>query len=527
VASNLPLPSRLLDLEGCSNRNEIRLQETGGLHGHYAALSHSWGRIGHFTTSRASIAARKEGIEIKELPKTFQDAMEIARRMGIRYLWIDSLCICQDDVEEWARQSAEMAAIYSNAYLTIAAAHTEDNSGGCFNRPSRRRHVPIQFTAPDSTSGQLLAFLLPSGKEALSQFYLELSSEPLTKRAWALQERLMAQRILHYCADQMYYECDHEFVSEDGFRAPGRYCHLFQAADSLQVVRRSKYSADLALWGHLLSDYGHRRLSKPSDKLPAMSGLARMFEKRMQASYVAGLWSNALIEGLAWQGLQSTKDPATPALQSYIAPSWSWASYSGVAATSIGQSWRDVAKVLDHHVELKTSNPYGELKDGWIMISAPLVPLSMSGEPEEDEAKVPHKRNIRLKTPRGSPFGSYANFDNIDSRDEGADDYVKSLELFALVLRRHEPDEGAEEKKEENDDTPEDVIGKDPESDKNSEADESSSFYIALIVVQVATSSSESPRMQRLGWIFLDPEISEDGRNVFEDPSTFQTVVLV
>jgi Heterokaryon incompatibility protein (HET) len=81
-----PLPSRILDVEGCTNPRDIKLQEAEGFYGHYATLSHCWGRVGHFTTSSASMAARKEGIRIEELPKTFQDAVKIVRRIGIRYL---------------------------------------------------------------------------------------------------------------------------------------------------------------------------------------------------------------------------------------------------------------------------------------------------------------------------------------------------------------------------------------------------------------------------------------------------------
>ncbi|ERF75018.1 hypothetical protein EPUS_09159 [Endocarpon pusillum Z07020] len=384
AGGSIPLPSRLLDLESCTNQKEIRLRGTGGIHGRYAALSHS---------------ARKEAIKIEELPKTFQDA---------------------DDLEDWARESANMAAVYSNAHLTIAAAHATDSSAGCFNRRKGRRHIPVDYITQDGTSGQLLAFLVSTDKEAASRLYIEMSHEPLTKRAWALQERLLGQRILHDGTDQMYYECNHEFVSEDGFRDAGRYCNLFGATDSGRVGRRSQHSDEHAFWYHLLWYYGSRRLSNPSDKLPAMSGLARIFESRVQASYVAGLWSNALIEGLAWQGVRSTKDPTTSTSQAYIAPAWSWASYDGIAATGQGKEWKDIAKVLDYHIKLKTSNPYGELEEGWIMIRAPLVRVSLSDEPEKTRT----------------------------SNDDAARELVKRLELFALVLQRWDKEKNVLEKSE-------------------------------------------------------------------------------
>lgn len=126
---------------------------------------------------------------IEKLPKTFQDAVEVVRRVGIRYLWIDSFCICQEDAEDWARESANTAAVYSNAYLNNAAGHARDGSAGCFNRRLARRHIPVDFIAQDGTCRQLLLFLLPPEKEALREWYMKYHRERLTERAWALQER--------------------------------------------------------------------------------------------------------------------------------------------------------------------------------------------------------------------------------------------------------------------------------------------------------------------------------------------------
>jgi hypothetical protein len=302
--------------------------------------------------------------------------------------------------------------------------------------------------AQDGTMGQVLAFLLPPEKEVDSERYLELSSEPLSKCAWALQERLMAQRILHYCADQVYYEYNQEFVSEDGFPYPGRYCSLFEAADSVWVTTNSQHSADHAVWYYIPWGYDARELGEPSYKLPTMSGLARLFESRIRASYVAGLWSNALIEGLAWQGLRPAK--TAPIAQAYIAPWWSWASFDGIAAT-LGKGWTDIAKFIDYQVEPRTSNPYGELKDGWIRIRAPLAFLSLGDEPEQGEFAAPYRLGILLKTARGDRLGDRASFDNIDREDDLARDLVRSLELFVLVPRRADPEEEVQEKGEDED----------------------------------------------------------------------------
>jgi hypothetical protein len=106
-----------------------------------------------------------------------------------------------------------------------------------------------------------------------------------------------------------------------------------------------------------------------------------------------------------------------------------------------GKGWADIAKVLDCQIELKTSNPYGELKDGWIRIRAPLVPLSLGDEPEQGEFAAPYRLGILLKTAGGDSHGNHASFDNINREDDLARGLVRSLELFALVLRRADPEE--------------------------------------------------------------------------------------
>jgi hypothetical protein len=249
----------------------------------------------------------------------------------------------------------------------------------------------------------------------------------------------MAHRVLHYCTEQICYECNEEFLTEDGICEKGRLNGLFPNGKPIYSIelRRSRFSADHVLWYRVLWDYGKRRLSKPSDKLPALSGLAQIFSSRIQAEYVAGLWSNALIEGLAWQGLASSRDPTAPSPSAYIAPSWSWASYNGIAATGQTENWKEIAAVLDYDVKLKGENPYGELLDGWIRVRGPLLPLSLSDVPETEEEKL-RQAAIRLRTVWGKPFDYHAIFDSIDQRDEGARDLVTSLELFGLMLAQTE-----------------------------------------------------------------------------------------
>ena len=133
----------------------------------------------------------------------------------------------------------------------------------------------------------------------------------------------MARRVIHFCDDQVYYECNVEFRGEDGIRIQGRLNSLFPGPQPGYTVlaRQSNVSADHSLWNLVLEDYMGRQLTKVSDKFPALSGLARIFAERMGAKYLAGLWSNSLIEGLNWHGMRTRYDKTPAASAAYVAPS--------------------------------------------------------------------------------------------------------------------------------------------------------------------------------------------------------------
>ncbi|KAH8599532.1 heterokaryon incompatibility protein-domain-containing protein [Bisporella sp. PMI_857] len=114
------LPTRVIDVGSDYQRECPKLLECGGQTGSYIALSHCWGSGRHFTTETSNISERMKGMTWGSLPKTFQDAISITRKLKIRYLWIDSLCILQDDSADWDKELSKMSDIYKNSYLTIA-----------------------------------------------------------------------------------------------------------------------------------------------------------------------------------------------------------------------------------------------------------------------------------------------------------------------------------------------------------------------------------------------------------------------
>jgi hypothetical protein len=465
-----------------------------------------WGNAPHFTTDRECIEARKLGFHLSELPKTLHDAVIIARHMGLRYLWIDSLCICQDDVEDWARESARMCNVYSNASFVIAANHAENNSVGCFHT---REHLPKATITLSTRSGNeedkvLVQALLLLNQDEYSWAAGGFEHEPLSKRGWGLQERVLAKRVLHYNTRKMYFECNQGIIGEDGYHDDQRLCLLSRNEQSQEE------KADRKWWNHLLWTYGDRKLTKPTDKLPAMSGLAKLFEQRLGAKYIVGLWSDDLIEGLAWQGLGS-KRVFSELSSEYTGPSWSWANYDGIAATGVSEKEsRDIAEIKDWSVELKTdANPYGEVKDAWIRIWAPMTKLSPSPLETNDH-------EIRLRraglNPHPRMCTRYSDDENgtivtLDHRVTEKSDEWRQWDLELLILKGY-----LNERKE----------GVDGKPSSSEESDVFSHYY--CLVVQKISDGEGTERRRRIGWVFLD---GDEAAKVREDNDNWTTVTLV
>lgn len=148
---------------------------------HPDTLLIKWGDHPPYVMTKATLSLRQSGMRLSEMPQTFVDAIAITRHLGIRYLWIDSLCICQDDVDDWARESARMCAIYSNAHLTIAANRSSDCAGGCFHTREPRCQAVIDL--PGYTGKVHATRLFPSDQECAWE-PAEFRHEPLVKRGW-------------------------------------------------------------------------------------------------------------------------------------------------------------------------------------------------------------------------------------------------------------------------------------------------------------------------------------------------------
>jgi hypothetical protein len=207
---DMPLPTRLLYVGAVDNPSYnpdfLRLDLGSQIRAvtKYIALSHRWGKLSDqekekFCTSQKNIKRRLGGFSLSDLPKTFRDAVEVTRQLRIPYLWIDSLCIIQygDKGEDWRCESLQMETVFSAAYCTIAATSATDWNTGFLERAWTTESLYVK-----SAAGRHVYV----GTD-IDDFDKDVGDAELNRRAWVMQESVLAQRTIHFTTKQIYFEC--------------------------------------------------------------------------------------------------------------------------------------------------------------------------------------------------------------------------------------------------------------------------------------------------------------------------------
>jgi hypothetical protein len=346
------LPTRLIDV-GPSNGSyppklylSASLARTSSARLDYVALSYCWGSTQNSAlTTSENVVERMKGIDMDSLPKTIRDAIWMTRVLGLRYLWVDALCIIQPtdgNSADWDIESLCMAAYYQHAILTFAAAVGDESSDGLwreesvppsrwqtfrsprslFDLKNRRNYDIIRLTNPD-----------PSWRRGVQR-------STLRGRGWTLQELILSSRIIYWTSDGIYWDCCGSIASE--YKPSGLLFNEYDQLDPVREMRlqftRARNPANFAhvldRWYSIVAKYSHMELSYNTDKLPAISGIAKTVQKLTQneMQYAAGIWINSHNSwfDLAWRvAFDGTRCPTATVREtssSYVAPSWSWAS---------------------------------------------------------------------------------------------------------------------------------------------------------------------------------------------------------
>jgi hypothetical protein len=293
-------------------------------------------------TTKSNLSSRVSSINYEELPKTFQDTISLARALDVEYIWIDSLCIIQDDEDDWISESANMGEIYANSYLNISVVSQIDPTGGFLTSRERLQMTSLATcgSPPVIKPFPSMAFLeLQNDSEIVAEVaareilihdivgldftssaFDNATAAPLFSRAWTFQERLLSPRIVHFTAQEMIWECQNGADCECGWSQ-----HLGASpynAAMKKLLRRMFTSAPAddrftgtelrKAWRTLVELYVQKALSFQKDRLVALSAIARLVDCDELGQYLAGIWSSDLPQALAWRSVGTENRRATP-----------------------------------------------------------------------------------------------------------------------------------------------------------------------------------------------------------------------
>lgn len=396
---------------------------------YYVTLSHKWGNVPgqnplRLTTS--NMQDFKNGLKLKDIPKTFRNAIEFAARLrNVRYIWIDSLCIIQDSVEDWLMESSLMHRVYSLSFLNISATAAEHSHQGLHSKrnPSLLWETEINLNIEEVPRSKAVKDVPPGKRREyicrcilVDASYCEnlVNRASVNRRGWVLQERLLAPRILHFCKGQIAWECP-EHTAAEGLPSGVRHYQkrrgdIYFAEIPLKGLEplvhgkalrenrlQSSYAPEpdphllsdpvsekrmyaLEIWNRVVGMYSKTELSFGKDKLPALSGIANRMSETIGCRYIAGLWDWHLASQLLWKVqpvyyqtpsgvgrfVHSGKRPRDQVSGNriYRAPSFSWAS-------------------VDSHDSDSTT--CGDVTDRDIMVTIESAVIAQSTEQRQDK----------------------------------------------------------------------------------------------------------------------------------------------
>jgi hypothetical protein len=340
-------PSRLLEIGSNDTIYLRRRDELEFATEPYFTLSHRWGSLTPTQLRSETEASLRTGTTLNNLPKTFRDAITVTRQFSVPYIWIDSMCIFQDDVQEWSREAAAMCDIYSRALCNIAATEAIDGSSGLFFERDPTAECPFWVDANmklDRIGSEKISSVIGMFELfPIDHYVWFLEDGPLNKRAWVMQERFLSTRVMHFSAYKVFWECLENISSEifpDAIPQQARP-QWFQDSQWLkrmffQSPRTDGWETDglgtdlFDSWQVFAKAYSSCDLSEESDKLVAINGIRQILSKSTGNQLVCGLWLGRLVQELCWARYTSVYRPmvrsgaASP--QKWRAPTWSWAS---------------------------------------------------------------------------------------------------------------------------------------------------------------------------------------------------------
>jgi hypothetical protein len=324
--------ARFLEVEQDGTEFKLRLtsrQNVADASSAYVTLTHCWDGVDMpCKTTKHNVDRYFRGIDFATLPLSLREAVALTAALSLRYLWVDCLCIVQDDAADWQHESGKMSEIYRGALLTISATFAENSRVGCglarvLSPATHFKTVPVDA---DTTS-----LIVPVRTDLVSgPEHGNISQKaPVNKRAWTLQEKILSRRILHVGPQQFTWQCATLLETEDGIdwtteagndasRRP-LHSHEIVYEDDCPYARFEM----CAQWWTWVNDFSQRHLTFARDKYAALAGITRLYQEIACDEPVLGLWKRDLPLHLLWTVL------ALPgSVFEERRPSCTWMSYS-------------------------------------------------------------------------------------------------------------------------------------------------------------------------------------------------------
>jgi hypothetical protein len=385
------VPPKLLHIENSEGDRPLLIRlcytasyaHTDKEHFRYATLSYCWGGPQEFRLDATSEENLLCGVALTLLPQTLVDAVKAAFGLGLSWIWIDSLCIRQDDSAGKAVEIAQMHHVYWSSSVTISAARADSCRQGFLHPCSLPQLGRVSYKLPYALSSKELGSVILSSVNDVT---------PIDRRSWTLQEHLLPRRVLRYtdyglhwsCGTTAKYEIIDPLYPPYGYKtAIDKICKL---ARRLQEDPTKDWTFCIDDWMDIVQQYTRRQLTVVADKLLAISAIAEAWDHNSHDKYLAGIWESHLPLGLMWRCKdERLQDPSAR----YIAPSWSWASIFG------GIEWVHCAgAAIDPHIEILNSMvelandhaPYGDIKSGKLIIRGLLQETTIKDTPSQAAA---------------------------------------------------------------------------------------------------------------------------------------------
>lgn len=383
----------MLELDPNKEDSVCLIETHGRKKGTYACLSYCWGVSKTQTgqTNRSNLTEHLQEIPLSNLPSTVVDTIRLCHKLGFQYLWVDRLCIIQDDQEDWKREASKMCDIYSKSTLTISAPICSESTQSPIKERykwwflNRSNFGIMEFTDEESKSKRSLwLYRKFCGKDPwifeLDWIdFCEVGRDKVSHwlgRGWTFQEWMLSPRVLHIDSMTLW-DCFEGYANELNQR------DMVEA----YLIRNPKGFGKDIEWDLVVREYSKRNIAYEKDRLPALAGLAERYRLATSYTYLAGMWLEEMPVSLLWM-TDSDIDSVSAdrrELANPTTPSWSWAHYNGPVMFDFN-NWHHSAEasIKSHYCRYEPPSSISAVVEAWIDVDGSLsVPRVVKGTDNE------------------------------------------------------------------------------------------------------------------------------------------------